>query len=172
MSDILNHHPQRPVWQIIEPVGTHRDVFFCSQVIFMAAQRMNGEVETGAIPRNMDARRAVVPALSGLCVLRASDARLLVSWHKSSGYKKMGLKAARGAFFAKGAKNAFFEERAKVKSKTLGEESPRPSLFFNSKSYTSQAAGIQLQSRNADFPCRTNGGRTARAIKRRPRTST
>ncbi|MEO5344908.1 MAG: hypothetical protein H7834_00850 [Magnetococcus sp. YQC-9] len=36
--------------------------------------------------------------------------------------------AARGAFFAKGEKNASFEERAKVK--TLGDESPRPSLFF------------------------------------------
>ncbi|MEO5347147.1 MAG: hypothetical protein H7834_12325 [Magnetococcus sp. YQC-9] len=44
-------------------------------------------------------------------------------------------KAARGAFFAKNAKNASFEERAKiknkVKSKTLGDESPRPSLFFH-----------------------------------------
>ncbi|MEO5345328.1 MAG: hypothetical protein H7834_02980 [Magnetococcus sp. YQC-9] len=40
-------------------------------------------------------------------------------------------KAARGAFFAKGAKNASFEERAKVKVKTLGDESPRPSLFFH-----------------------------------------
>ncbi|MEO5347437.1 MAG: hypothetical protein H7834_13830 [Magnetococcus sp. YQC-9] len=42
-------------------------------------------------------------------------------------------KAARGAFFAHTAKNAFFEERAKikVKVKTLGEESPRPSLFFH-----------------------------------------
>ncbi|MEO5346946.1 MAG: hypothetical protein H7834_11295 [Magnetococcus sp. YQC-9] len=41
-------------------------------------------------------------------------------------------KAARGAFFAKGAKNASFEERAnvKVKGKTLGDKSPRPSLFF------------------------------------------
>ncbi|MEO5347439.1 MAG: hypothetical protein H7834_13840, partial [Magnetococcus sp. YQC-9] len=38
-------------------------------------------------------------------------------------------KAARGAFFAKGAKNASFDERAKVK--TLGDESPRPSLFFH-----------------------------------------
>ncbi|MEO5345350.1 MAG: hypothetical protein H7834_03090 [Magnetococcus sp. YQC-9] len=47
--------------------------------------------------------------------------------------------AARGAFFAKIAKNASFEERAKVKSKTLGEESPRPALFFNSKNYTFQA---------------------------------
>ncbi|MEO5345095.1 MAG: hypothetical protein H7834_01800 [Magnetococcus sp. YQC-9] len=34
-------------------------------------------------------------------------------------------KAARGAFFAKGAKNASFEERAKGKGKTLGEESPK-----------------------------------------------
>ncbi|MEO5344905.1 MAG: hypothetical protein H7834_00835 [Magnetococcus sp. YQC-9] len=40
-------------------------------------------------------------------------------------------KAARGAFFAKGAKNASWKERAKVKGKTLGEESPRPSLFFH-----------------------------------------
>ncbi|MEO5344980.1 MAG: hypothetical protein H7834_01215 [Magnetococcus sp. YQC-9] len=43
-------------------------------------------------------------------------------------------KAARGAFFAKGAKNASWKERAKVKIKikikTLGDESPRPSLFF------------------------------------------
>ncbi|MEO5345063.1 MAG: hypothetical protein H7834_01640 [Magnetococcus sp. YQC-9] len=38
-------------------------------------------------------------------------------------------KAARGAFFAKNAKNASFEERAK--GKTLGEASPRPSLFFH-----------------------------------------
>ncbi|MEO5347807.1 MAG: hypothetical protein H7834_15720 [Magnetococcus sp. YQC-9] len=37
----------------------------------------------------------------------------------------------RGAFFAKVAKNFSFEERAKVKVKTLGEESPRPSLFFH-----------------------------------------
>ncbi|MEO5346416.1 MAG: hypothetical protein H7834_08570 [Magnetococcus sp. YQC-9] len=37
-------------------------------------------------------------------------------------------KAARGAFFAK---TASFEERAEVKGKTLGEESPRPSLFFH-----------------------------------------
>ncbi|MEO5346448.1 MAG: hypothetical protein H7834_08740 [Magnetococcus sp. YQC-9] len=41
-------------------------------------------------------------------------------------------KTARGAFFAKDAKNASFVERAKVKGKTLGEESPRPSLFFTS----------------------------------------
>ncbi|MEO5346284.1 MAG: hypothetical protein H7834_07900 [Magnetococcus sp. YQC-9] len=33
-------------------------------------------------------------------------------------------KAARGAFFAKGAKNASCKERAKVKVKTLGEKSP------------------------------------------------
>ncbi|MBF0263432.1 MAG: hypothetical protein HQL97_16525, partial [Magnetococcales bacterium] len=35
-------------------------------------------------------------------------------------------------FFAKGAKKRFFEERAKIKNKikTLGEESPRLSLFF------------------------------------------
>ncbi|MEO5345051.1 MAG: hypothetical protein H7834_01580 [Magnetococcus sp. YQC-9] len=44
-------------------------------------------------------------------------------------------KAARDAFFAKIAKNASFEERAKgkgkIKGKTLGEESPRPALFFH-----------------------------------------
>ncbi|MBF0165171.1 MAG: hypothetical protein HQM01_11850 [Magnetococcales bacterium] len=39
-------------------------------------------------------------------------------------------KAAHGAFFAKTAKNAFCKERAKSKVKTLGEESPRLSLFF------------------------------------------
>ncbi|MEO5346911.1 MAG: hypothetical protein H7834_11115 [Magnetococcus sp. YQC-9] len=39
-------------------------------------------------------------------------------------------KTARGAFFANGAKNASIEERAQGKGKTLGEESPRPSLFF------------------------------------------
>ncbi|MEO5346224.1 MAG: hypothetical protein H7834_07595 [Magnetococcus sp. YQC-9] len=46
-------------------------------------------------------------------------------------------KAARGAFFAK---NASFEERAKVKIKILGDESPRPSLFFfTNKNDTFQA---------------------------------
>ncbi|MEO5346341.1 MAG: hypothetical protein H7834_08190 [Magnetococcus sp. YQC-9] len=42
-------------------------------------------------------------------------------------------KATRGAFFAKNAKKASFEMRAKIKikSKTLGEESPRPALFFH-----------------------------------------
>ncbi|MEO5345265.1 MAG: hypothetical protein H7834_02665 [Magnetococcus sp. YQC-9] len=47
--------------------------------------------------------------------------------------------AARGAFFAKGAKNASFEERAKVKVNTLEDESPRPSLFFTNKNHTFQA---------------------------------
>ncbi|MEO5346208.1 MAG: hypothetical protein H7834_07515 [Magnetococcus sp. YQC-9] len=32
-----------------------------------------------------------------------------------------------------GAKNAFLEERAKVKGKTLGDESPRPAFFFTRK---------------------------------------
>ncbi|MEO5347209.1 MAG: hypothetical protein H7834_12655 [Magnetococcus sp. YQC-9] len=53
-------------------------------------------------------------------------------------------KGARGAFFAKGAKNASFEERAKVKSKILGDKSPRPSLFFLPVKATSAKLSNQL----------------------------
>ncbi|MBF0417218.1 MAG: hypothetical protein HQL86_03110 [Magnetococcales bacterium] len=48
-------------------------------------------------------------------------------------------KAARRAFFAKEAENASFEERATVKIKTLGDEFPKPSLFFTRKNDTYQA---------------------------------
>ncbi|MEO5346282.1 MAG: hypothetical protein H7834_07890 [Magnetococcus sp. YQC-9] len=40
-------------------------------------------------------------------------------------------KTTRGAFFATTAKNASIAVRAQIKVKTLGEESPRPALFFH-----------------------------------------
>ncbi|MEO5347273.1 MAG: hypothetical protein H7834_12995, partial [Magnetococcus sp. YQC-9] len=58
-------------------------------------------------------------------------------------------KAARGAFFAKGAKNASCKKRAQVKVKTLGDESPRPSLFFTSKSESCQAVKSALSTHYA-----------------------
>ncbi|MBF0417094.1 MAG: hypothetical protein HQL86_02460, partial [Magnetococcales bacterium] len=53
--------------------------------------------------------------------------------------------AARSPFFAKDAKNAFFEERGKVKTKTLGDEYPRFYLFFTCQKDTFQAGcGLAL----------------------------
>ncbi|MEO5347665.1 MAG: hypothetical protein H7834_15000 [Magnetococcus sp. YQC-9] len=65
--------------------------------------------------------------------LRAAFAGVVSAFWKRPPHFARGLAknyASRDGCGLKDVKNASFEERAKVKVKTLGEESPRPSLYF------------------------------------------